>query len=265
MNGINIYRLRTQEIDASRFSGIVDHLDIKAETHATDLALAAHDEHRALAYAQPGGKMAGVLLYIDNALGAGEISRRVLGETTAKRIAEGFLEEFDLLPRVRAHENKARVALSLELETNQPMGIVFDGRERRAVKSGTRVTSRFSLDGVAVVGPRAKIRLEFKAQERPRSVHVSAWEDLELYETAELVREHDVMNVLRERLARRHDDRAYYDVRDVKLAYFAAEYEGGPDLLRPFYFIEVEFSPRRHEHHEGVQGIRQLIQVPAYR
>ena len=68
------------------------------------------------------------------------------------------------------------------------------------------------------------------------------------------------------RRAQRSDCKARtYDVRDVKLVYFANEYNGGPDLLTPSYFVEVEFVDPRYAGKESIQGPRQVLRLPAFR
>jgi hypothetical protein len=51
---------------------------------------------------------------------------------------------------------------------------------------------------------------------------------------------------------------------DVRLAYFATEYHGGPDLLSPYYFVEVEYEDRTAQERQA-QGPRQMLWLPAYR
>jgi len=66
------------------------------------------------------------------------------------------------------------------------------------------------------------------------------------------------------RIARRGQASRNWRMLNMRLAYYADELNGAPDLLLPYYFIEVEYrdpksvEPRR-------QGARQLIKVPASR
>ena len=98
------------------------------------------------------------------------------------------------------------------------------------------------LNDISVVGSRAKVRIVFKDQEKPIFIYRGLWEGIEVYEEKELIRSHDIVKALKEKLADRRKFRAYYEIISMKLAYFADEYSGGPDLLTPFYFIEIEYE-----------------------
>ena len=105
----------------------------------------------------------------------------------------------------------------------------------------------------------------FKGRERPILIHRGLWQNVEVYEERELVREHDAVTWVKERLVERRKKRGHYDVATVKLAYFAHEFRGGPDILAPFYFIEVE-SEDKHAEKVGVtEGPKQVLWLPAYR
>jgi len=266
MTTINIYRLKTQIMDMDRFMSMAEQFRIEGEPVQTDEALAVRDDERVLAFAQPGAKFAGLLFYNDSSQSAGQVPEKAPSERTARAWADEFTKKFDLLPRLSASKEEAeRIGLAVNLSSVQPTAITFDGKERHKHSAGTEVKSSIELSGIPVVGPRAKFRFMFKSVEHPLTVHVSAWDDLSLFEEAELVREHDVVTAVKERLASRRDGQADYRLLDVKLAYFANEYTGGPDLLAPSYFVEIESTSRRSDIKESVQGIRQQIQLPAYR
>ena len=96
-------------------------------------------------------------------------------------------------------------------------------------------------------------------------IHRGLWERINVYEERERIREHDVVKVVKERLDKRRCDKSFYDIRDIKLAYFAREFSGAPDILAPYYFIEIEFDDNNDEKTRRSQGPRQIIHLPAYR
>ncbi len=49
------------------------------------------------------------------------------------------------------------------------------------------------------------------------SLHCGLWKHIEVYEKRELVREHDIVKVIREKLARRQQCKAFYGIIDIKL------------------------------------------------
>lgn len=51
----------------------------------------------------------------------------------------------------------------------------------------------------------------------------------------------------------------------LRLVYWADEFKGGPDLLAPWYFAEIEHSDPRYAGKEPIQGPRQLLRIPAFR
>lgn len=262
MSQILLYRMKPERMKPNKFTEIARHLDTKGELVETGEALAIHDSERALAYAQPGGRFAGLLFYIDQSRGVAQVVDKLIDSKSAEHWATDFLDRFGLAPR--KVEDK-RVKLSFEIYTYEDQSITFDRKERRRIKLKTEIGSKIELNGIRVVGPRAKVRMVFKDQERPISIHRGLWESIEVYEERELVREHDIYTVLKEKLAKRRDSRAYYDVIDCKIAYFAREFCSEPDILAPFYFIEVEYEAANAEKMGITQGPRQVFLLPAYR
>jgi hypothetical protein len=86
-----------------------------------------------------------------------------------------------------------------------------------------------------------------------------------VFEERELVPERDVAGALEERLAGRKGPKSANKVVDVKLAYWADEFKGGPDLLVPYYFIDVEFEDPAGREAGIEEGPKQVFRVPAYR
>jgi hypothetical protein len=96
-------------------------------------------------------------------------------------------------------------------------------------------------------------------------IHCGLWEHIEVYEEREWIREHDVVKIIKEKLSSRCCDQKGYDIIDINLAYYAREFSGGPDLLAPYYFIEIEFVDSNAEKVQIAQGPRQIFNLPAYR
>jgi hypothetical protein len=62
----------------------------------------------------------------------------------------------------------------------------------------------------------------------------------------------------------RYDERTY-NLNDVRLVYFAGEYQGGPDLLAPEKLVEVEYRDPRYAGREPTRDPRQAICLPIVR
>jgi hypothetical protein len=250
-------------MSADKLGKLAEHLGLKVSPKQTDEAIVATDDTRALAYAQPCAKFAGLLFYADQSVSWGECKEKLVSDKQARDWGTNLLEKFDLLPK---QSDDKKINLSFELKSWQTEAVVFDGKERRREKAKTDVASNISLNGISVDGPRAKVRMIFKSGKSPVMLHVGLWEKLSVYEERELVREHDIIRTVREKLAQRSDCKSRtYDVRDVRLVYFANEYNGGPDLLTPSYFVEVEFLDPRYAGKESIQGPRQVLRLPAFR
>lgn len=262
MSNIYLYKTRAAHATADSFMKIARKLGIDGKSIETDEALAVNDKKRALLYGQPCSKYAGLLFFTDQSKSLGEVSEKSLSEKRAKRWADEFLKEFDLIPR---KTDDRRIKLSFATSSYQADAVVFDGKERTKAKVKTEVASKISLGDIPVTGPRAKVRMGFKEDEKPVMIHCGLWEEIEVYEEKELVREHDIVKTVKEKLAKRSNCKAVTAIVDVKLAYFAGEFAGGPDLLAPYYFIDVEFEDKDGREQGIEQGPRQLIWLPAYR
>jgi hypothetical protein len=264
---ITLYKRRTRALDAERLAALARLLGIEGKACQTDEALAHHDGTRTLACAQPCSKWAGLLFYSDQSVAWGEAGGKLLPAQRAQAWTEQLLAKFELLPRASDGDGSGK--LELRIDARETDAIVFDGRERRKVPAKTDVISHIALDGVPVVGPRAKVRAVFKHDERPVMLHVGLWDSLQGHETRERVREHDVIRSVDEKLAQRQrcGQRAY-DLRDLRLVYMAGEFAGAPDLLVPEYHVEIEL---RHLHagagkaRPAGPAPRQVLRLPAWR
>ncbi|WP_298273527.1 hypothetical protein [Geobacter sp.] len=261
-DSIFLYKRTTKRLTPDIFTKLAASLNLKGKAAETDEALFIGDGTRSLAFARPCATFAGLLFFADQSVSWGECAEKPVSETRARSWAGELLKKFDLAPK----GGDERIRLDFDLEAFQTEAVVFNGKERRLVKAKTDVMSKIALNGVPVVGPRGKVRMIFKETERPVMMHVGLWEGLDVFEERELVREHDVLRAVREGLARRDEcGKRPYDIRDVRLVYFADEYRGGPDLLAPEYHVEVEFRDPRRTEKEQIQGPRQVVRLPAYR
>lgn len=257
-----LYRRHATRLDEDRFGALAKRLVGRGpEIKQTEDAVFAQEAERALAFGQPCARMAGVLFYVDQTVAWAEPVERTLPAERARAWAESFLKEGEL------HPGEAEGGeLRFELDARETEGIVFDGRERRRAPVTTDVLSRLSLDGIEVTGPRAKLRAIFKTDERPVMVHAGFWERLSRHDERELVSEHDVASAIRARLADRRNCQARTaKLVDLRLVYWAEEFTGGPDLLVPWYFGEVELTDPQYTGKDPIQGPRQVVRIPAFR
>jgi hypothetical protein len=260
MSEIFVYKIKTPRLDPERLVEIARFLELEGQPIVTDEALMLQDSSRVLVYAQPGSKLAGHLFYSDRSRGLAEVVDELLSVREAEAFANSFARSFALTPRTI---EDGRIRFSLELGGEVTEAVTFDGEERRTSRIKTEISSKIYLNDIRVVGPRAKVRMVFKEQDKPILANVSFLEKIEVYEERELIREHDIVMAVKEKLADRKGQRTF-NVLDVKLAYFAHEYNGGPDLLAPYYFVEVEYKDINAPENVARQGPRQLIHLPAY-
>jgi hypothetical protein len=190
------------------------------------------------------------------------VAEKVVDPKSAKRWADGFLKQFQFVPQRNDDE---RINFKFETTGYVTEAVTFDGKERKKAKVKSEVASRMSLNGIAVTGGRAKVRMVFKEREQPIMIHCGLWENIEIYEKRELVSEHDVAKTVKEKLDRRSNCKSANRIVDVKLAYFASEFNGGPDVLAPYYFVEMEFEDKNAREFGIEQGPKQIFWLPAYR
>jgi len=262
MTQIYLYKLKPEKMQSDKFTKISRELGIKNKAVETDEAMAVHDSIQALAYAQPTAKFAGLLFYTDQSKGTADEVKKLIDKKSALKWAGRFLERFDLLPKQSKDE---RIKLNIETICDQTQAIVFDGKERSKKKIKTEIHSKITLNDIPVEGPRSKIRMIFKDEAKPIMMHLGMWESIEIFEERELIREHDVFTIVKEKLAQRHKDDMNYDIVDIKLAYYADEFKGGPDLLVPYYFVEIEHEDKKARAVGITDGPKKIIPIPAYR
>jgi hypothetical protein len=266
MPTIPVFRMVAPRLDRNRVSALAGALGLRGKTHDSEDAVAVQDEARVLVQAGPCAKLAGVILYVNHAGSLGAIHDAPIEPARAGEWLGRFLDRHDLNPVPPAGEH---AQLEREPWARFTEAVVFDGRERRRVKARTDAGVRLRINGTPVSGPRTRIRAVFGGSENPLMVHVAAWERLETYTEGELIREHDVIAELERSMRGRKDcGMAIHVKSDVRLAYAATEeFRGSPDLLAPYYFVEIE-SPRRNDRPGAADpgpAPRQLRKLPAWR
>lgn len=262
MKKVMIFRTKPRRMDREHFSKLAGHLGIHEKMVETEDAMAAFDKIRAIAYAQPGARFGGLLFFTDQNVSLGELVNKPPDPATVKKWSDTLFREFHLLPDPPGDK---RINLRLEMEVSSGSAFVFDGKEREQKPSETTVFSSISLNGITVGGPRARIRMVFKKTEQPALMHCGIWGEIGLHEERTLVEEEEVVKVIKDKLTSRRDLKQRVTVSGIRLSYFADEYRGGPDLLVPFYFVDIEFEDRRSKKMGISQGPRQMFRVPAFR
>ena len=260
---VYLFRRRTRSLEPEQLQALSEYLEIKGEPVKTDEALALRGENRALVYAQPCARLAGQLFYVDQSTAWGEVIDKPVDEKHALDWSHKLIEAAGLQPDPSRDEDQR---LEFDLVSFPTEGVVFDGKERRRVKVATNVRSQIRLNEIPVVGPRGKVRMLFKGVRTPVMMLVGLWDRLEVYEERDLVSENEVARAVQDRLTdRKACGERTYNLNDIRLVYFAGEYEGGPDLLAPEYHVEVEHRDPAYRGKDPIQGPRQVIRLPAYR
>ena len=65
MDEIPVFRIHTERIKKAKFEGIADYLGLRGKPVVTEDALFLQDRQRALAYAMPGSRFAGLLFFTE--------------------------------------------------------------------------------------------------------------------------------------------------------------------------------------------------------
>jgi hypothetical protein len=267
---ILIFKRSTSRMETELFQKMAETLQIKGKIVETENAIAINDSNRIIVYAQPSAKFAGLLFYNDQSKGIADPIEKIQDNRKAKSWADMFMREFNLLP---SNPKDERIKLAFSLSSTSTDSIVFDGKERKKVKNKVEIKSEIKLNEIPVVGPRAKTRMIFKDQEKPILIHNCLWDRLEVDDERDPVGINEVVKAVKEKLMQRRSEKESIGARRIvqcevvstRLAYFANEYAGGPDLLAPYYFIEVEFEDPQAKKNGIEHGPKQMFWVPAYR
>jgi hypothetical protein len=264
MKEIPVLRMYTKHIEKKTFVAIAEHLGLRGDPVATKEALFMQGKQSALAYAMPGSRFAGLLFFTDQSNGVGAPIERAPGKEAVETWTHAFLKRFELGPRESsAQEIRASYAMRVSL-TESAIENDKKGKDVKHVPIKTDVIFDVQVNDLHVTGPRAKVRLTFKNAKAPVWIHRALWEAMEVFEARPMLTEDEVYRKVKDRLSRRGETMKMWQMLDIRLAYFAGEYSGGPDLLLPYYFAELEHrDPKDKERMR--QGPRQLIHIPAWR
>jgi hypothetical protein len=262
MAEIPVFRINTERMKKDKFVAIAAQLGLRGEPLATEEALFIHDKQRALAYAMPGSRFAGLLYFADSSQAIAAPSGRVPAGKAVEGWTDALFKRFQLLPR--PSEDK-KVQVSFASRALRRDSLVEEGQKAvkiSRVPLATDIVYDVRVNEHHVTGPRAKVRLTFKNSKGPAWIHRGLWDRLDVFEMRPLFSEDEVYRKLSDQLSGRGSARKAWRLIDMRLAYFAGEFCGGPDLLRPYYFAEVEFRDPSDEARDR-QGPRRLIQMPA--
>jgi len=262
MDEIPVFRMSTERMKKDKFVAIAAQLGVRGEPKATEEAWFMHDKQRALAYAMPGSRFGGLLFFTDAAQGLATPVSRVPDNKVVQDWAGALLKRFQLIPLPSADE---KVQASFASRVFRRESVVEEGQKEAKIRRApltTEIAFDVRVNEQHVTGPRARVRFAFKNPKGPAWIHRGLWEKLEIFETRPLFAEDDVYRKLSDRISGRGTARKVWRMISLRLAYFAGEFCGGPDLLLPYYFAEVEFRDPANEKRDR-QGPRQLIQLPA--
>jgi hypothetical protein len=259
MTEIPVFRIHTERIKKDKFSAVAEHLGLRGNVASTSEALFIQNKQRALAYAMPGSRFAGLLFFTDQSKGMATPIERAPSSEEVKAWTDEFLKRFQLGPR-ETTDKQIRVSFATKVFRTE--SAVEDGKGVKRVPVKTDIVSDVRVNDHYVTGPRAKVRLVFKSAKAPVWIHRALWEKLEVFETRSILTENEVYRKVSDRMTRRGETHKRWRMISIRLTYFAGEYSGGPDLLLPYYFAEIELrDPKDQEW--ARQGPRQLIQIPA--
>ena len=263
MTNIQVFRIQNERLEKDKFAAIAEHLGVRGDIKATPEALFVQDKQRALAYALPGARFAGLLFFTDQSQGLGASVDRAPGNEEAERWTHEFLQRFQLGPRA-LDDQRIRTSFATRVLRTEAVQERDEGRELRRAPVKTDIISDLRVNDRYVTGPRAKVRLVFKNAKQPAWIHRSLWDRLDVFEERPLLSEDEAHRKVAERITRRGETRKTWRMNSIRLAYFAGEFCGGPDLLLRYYFVEVEFRDPK-DRQMTRQGPRQLIQIRACR
>ena len=261
MSTISLFRMTAPQINRESLQHAAEGLRLGDKVEVSADAIAVHDKDRVLVRAGACAKFAGVLLYVNHRGALGAIHEKPVEPERAGRWLGEFLNRHSLRPG-KVDDRAKLEALPWSRVTD---AVIFDGKERKRVPARTDAGVRLRLNGLAVSGPRTRIHAVFGNDELPLMLHVAVWERLEHYADAELVRSHDVVATLERSIRGRRDCNLTIRIKDIRLVYAASEEShGSPDLLAPYYLVELQ-SPYRASKGDGDQGPLQLLKIPAWR
>lgn len=258
MSNVNIFRYRPQQMKEDQFYAIAEDLRMDGEFSQGEEGMILFNKNEVLTWSQPNAKFGGLLQYIDRRRSLSQPAEGLPDVDGIRDYMNEFLDRQRLMPTEDGYD----VTVKLESKVAAAMMESEEGKLTR-VPMRVDVSSHIQLDGLPVIGPRAKIRAAFGEWETPQFLHVGLWESVELYKKGELIPKDRLATTIDERTARR-DRESALKVRDIDLAYWAREYQGGADILEPYYFVEIEHLDVSDQSADEGSGPRQVLQFLAY-
>ena len=264
MTTISVARVRPAALDDDRLRALAETFRLDGDVVRTEEAFALVGKEATLVHGGPGNRLAGVTTLVDTVRGVAAADPEKdhpepLPADKALGITAELTERFGLGPTVARFDG---VRLESSIDATVVQAVRFDGKERTRFAVKTDVRSKVTLDGIPVTGPRAGVSATFLDDDRPLRLIATTWDAVELDHEAELVEEGEALERVLE-AARHRKERRGTDLTVVSsvLAYWAAPYEGGADLLTPSWFIELAHPADEH----GNDGPKQLVRVAATR
>lgn len=258
MSKINIFRYRPKQMEKDLFFNIAENLRLKGEFKQGDEGMVIHNDHQVMTWSQPSAKFGGVLFFVDRNRSLAKPAKELAKVDTIKEYMNGFLKKSQLMP------DSGKFDISVKLEAKVTEAMMETGKEKEIKRIPMRVDvySDIQLDGLSVMGPRAKIRAAFDG-ETPQFLHIGLWETVEVYKTGELIPKDHLLKIIDEKTKRR-ERKIDLRVQDTKLAFWAGEYCGGADILEPYYFVEIEHLGPNIRRGEEDAGPKQVMRILAY-
>ncbi|NUU19390.1 hypothetical protein HP550_19250 [Cellulomonas humilata] len=263
MTTISVARVRPAALDDERLRALAEAFRVDGDVVRTEEAYAVVGKEATLVHGGPGNRLAGVTTLVDLARGVAATDpekdpAEPLPADKAVSVASELTERYGLGPAVARIDG---VRLESSIDAIVTHAVRFDGKERTRFAVKTDVRARVTLDGIPVTGPRAGVNATFLDDDRPLRLMATTWDAVELYREAELVEEGEVLERVLEAARHRAGRTEKLSVVSSVLAYWAAPYEGGADLLEPSWFVELGHPSDEY----GNDGPKQLVRVPATR
>jgi len=264
MTTISVARVRPAALDDDRLRALAETYRIDGDVVRTEEAFALVGTEATLVHGGPGNRLAGVTTLVDTVRGIAAADPEKdhpepLPAEKALGMTAELTERFGLGPAVARFDG---VRLESSIDAAVVHAVRFDGKERTRFAVKTDVRGRVTLDGIPVTGPRAGVSATFLDDDRPLRLMATTWDAVELDHEAELVEEGEVIERVLEAARHRKERRGtHLEVASSVLAYWAAPYGGGADLLEPSWFIELAHPADEY----GNDGPKQMVRVSATR
>ena len=266
MTTISVARVRPAALDDDRLHrlhSLAESFRIDGDVVRTEEAFALVGKEATLVHGGPGNRLAGVTTLVDTVRGIAAADPEKdhpepLPAEKALGVTAELTERFGLGPSVARFDG---VRLESSIDASVTHAVRFDGKERSRFAVKTDVRGRVTLDGIPVTGPRAGVSATFLDDDRPVRLLATTWDTVELDHEAELVEEGEALERVLESARHRKGRTEELSVVSSVLAYWAAPYEGGADLLEPSWFVELAHPADEY----GNDGPKQLVRVPATR